>query len=63
MPKHVETGAFHGLSVLDPGDKVTLVRDDRPTITFTIRALRRYEKDVFPDSQVYATSGGAPPRT
>ncbi|MFD8118495.1 class F sortase [Streptomyces microflavus] len=50
-------GAFHGLSMLDPGDKVTLVRDDRSTITFTIRALRQYAKDVFPDNQVYATSG------
>ncbi|MFJ1985490.1 class F sortase [Streptomyces microflavus] len=50
-------GAFHGLSTLDPGDNVTLVRDDRSTITFTIRAMRQYEKDAFPDSQVYATSG------
>ncbi|MFI2113300.1 class F sortase [Streptomyces rubiginosohelvolus] len=50
-------GAFHGLSTLDPGDKVTLMRDDRSTITFTIRALRQYGKDAFPDSQVYPTSG------
>ncbi|MFJ4963778.1 Sortase family protein [Streptomyces sp. ADI96-02] len=50
-------GAFHGLSTLDPGDKVTLVRDDGSTIAFTIRALRQYEKDAFPDSQVYATGG------
>ncbi|MEV6958085.1 class F sortase [Streptomyces sp. NPDC051207] len=50
-------GAFHGLSALDPGDEVTLVRDDRSTITFTVRALRQYEKDALPDSQVYATSG------
>ncbi|MFD5694416.1 class F sortase [Streptomyces rubiginosohelvolus] len=26
-------GAFHGLSMLDPGDKVSLVRDDRSTVT------------------------------
>ncbi|MEU4030483.1 class F sortase [Streptomyces anulatus] len=50
-------GAFSGLSTLDPGDTVTMVRDDRSTITFTIRALRQYGKDAFPDSQVYATSG------
>lgn len=50
-------GAFHGLSTLAPGDNVTLVQDDRSTITFTIRALRQYEKDAFPDSQVYTTSG------
>ncbi|MFJ7063566.1 class F sortase [Streptomyces microflavus] len=50
-------GAFHGLSTLDPGDEITMVQDDRSTITFTIRALRQYGKDTFPDSQVYATSG------
>ncbi|MEU8648234.1 class F sortase [Streptomyces sp. NBC_01558] len=49
--------AFYNLSTLHPGDKVTLLRKDRSTISFTIRALRQYEKDAFPDSQVYATSG------
>jgi len=43
--------------MLDPGDEVTTVQGDRSTITFTIRALRQYGKDAFPDSQVYATSG------
>ncbi|MFE3381456.1 class F sortase [Streptomyces anulatus] len=50
-------GAFHGLSTLDPGDHVTLMGDDRSAITFTVRALRQYGKDAFPDSRVYATSG------
>ncbi|MET8845173.1 class F sortase [Streptomyces rubiginosohelvolus] len=50
-------GAFHGLSTLAPGDDVTLVQGDRSTITFTVRALRQYGKDTFPDSQVYATGG------
>ncbi|MFI7239058.1 class F sortase [Streptomyces cyaneofuscatus] len=50
-------GAFHGLSTLDPGDEVTMVQDDRSTITFTIRALRQYGKNAFPDSQVYTTTG------
>ncbi|MFJ7057952.1 sortase domain-bontaining protein [Streptomyces microflavus] len=50
-------GAFHGLAALDPGDDVTLVQDDRSTITFAVRALRQYGKGAFPDSQVYATSG------
>ncbi|WP_179499977.1 class F sortase [Streptomyces sp. WZ.A104] len=50
-------GAFHGLSTLNPGDSVTLVSDDRSTMTFTIRALRQYGKDAFPDNQVYTTSG------
>ncbi|MFD7797438.1 class F sortase [Streptomyces sp. NPDC059759] len=50
-------GAFYDLSTLRPGDEVTLLRGDRSSITFTIRALRQYEKNSFPDSQVYATSG------
>lgn len=50
-------GAFHGLSSLRPGDKITLTRDDRTTLTFTVQALRQYEKDALPDSQVYATTG------
>ncbi|MFC9131948.1 class F sortase [Streptomyces sp. NPDC057099] len=50
-------GAFHGLSTLRPGDKVTLARDDRSSITFTVQALRQYEKDTLPNSQVYATTG------
>lgn len=50
-------GAFHGLSSLRPGDEITLTRDDRTTVTFTVQALRQYEKDALPDSQVYATTG------
>jgi sortase (surface protein transpeptidase) len=50
-------GAFHGLSALHPGDEVTVVREDRSSIAFTVRALRQYDKNAFPDSKVYATSG------
>ncbi|MFJ1596487.1 class F sortase [Streptomyces sp. NPDC088261] len=50
-------GAFHGLSSLRPGDKITLRREDGGNATFTVRALRQYEKDALPDSQVYATTG------
>ncbi|WP_405618358.1 class F sortase [Streptomyces sp. NBC_01508] len=50
-------GAFHGLSSLRPGDKVTLRREDGGEVTFTIQALRQYEKNAIPDSQVYATTG------
>ncbi|MET9558384.1 class F sortase [Streptomyces sp. NPDC006645] len=50
-------GAFHGLSSLRPGDKITLRRADGGDATYTVQALRQYEKDALPDSQVYATSG------
>lgn len=50
-------GAFHGLSSLRPGDEVTLAGDGRTGVSFTVQALRQYEKDALPDSQVYATTG------
>lgn len=50
-------GAFHGLSSLRPGDKITLRREAGGDVTFTVRALREYAKDALPDSQVYATTG------
>ncbi|WP_330174635.1 class F sortase [Streptomyces sp. NBC_01498] len=50
-------GAFHGLSSLRPGDRITLRREDGKDVTFTVRALRQYAKDALPDSQVYATTG------
>ncbi|MFJ4853158.1 class F sortase [Streptomyces sp. NPDC088730] len=49
--------AFYGLSSLRPGDRITVSRDDHTDLAFTVRALRSYEKDAFPDSQVYATNG------
>ncbi|MGC5397892.1 class F sortase [Streptomyces sp. DT20] len=49
--------AFYGLSSLRPGDRITVRRDDHTELAFTVRALRSYEKDAFPDSQVYATTG------
>lgn len=50
-------GAFHGLSSLRPGDPITLRREDGGDATYTVQALRQYEKDALPDSQVYATTG------
>ncbi|MBT2529358.1 class F sortase [Streptomyces sp. ISL-99] len=50
-------GAFHGLSSLRPGDQISVRRDDRSTVAFTVQALRQYDKDSLPDSQVYATTG------
>ncbi|MFI5755886.1 class F sortase [Streptomyces sp. NPDC051569] len=49
--------AFYGLASLRPGDAITVHRRDGSRVTFTVRALRQYEKDAFPDDQVYATSG------
>ncbi|WP_326670766.1 class F sortase [Streptomyces sp. NBC_01257] len=49
--------AFYGLSSLRPGDRITIRSDNGRELAFTVRALRSYEKDAFPDSQVYATTG------
>ncbi|MFJ4921667.1 class F sortase [Streptomyces sp. NPDC088725] len=49
--------AFYSLSSLRPGDAITVDRGDRSSVTFTVRALRQYEKDAFPDDQVYAAAG------
>ncbi|WP_189716468.1 class F sortase [Streptomyces chryseus] len=50
-------GAFHGLSSLRPGDRISIRRNDRSTVVFAVQALRQYDKDSLPDSQVYATTG------
>lgn len=50
-------GAFYRLSSLRPGNTITIRRADRTSVTFTVRALRQYEKDSLPDSRVYATTG------
>ncbi|WP_433888478.1 class F sortase [Streptomyces sp. CA-111067] len=49
--------AFYGLSTLRPGNSITIDRADHTHIVFTVQALRQYEKDAFPDDQVYATTG------
>ncbi|MFI8085330.1 class F sortase [Kitasatospora sp. NPDC086009] len=48
---------FAGLSVLRPGDTITVDAADGTTSTFTVQALRSYAKDEFPDETVF---GGSP---
>ncbi|MFD5520123.1 class F sortase [Streptomyces sp. NPDC127066] len=49
--------AFYGISALHPGDSISIDRADHTHADFTVRALRQYAKDDFPDSEVYATTG------
>lgn len=49
--------AFYGLSTLHPGETISVERGDHTKADFTVRALRQYEKDAFPDDQVYVTAG------
>ncbi|WP_236710752.1 class F sortase, partial [Streptomyces sp. 150FB] len=50
-------GAFHAIPSLRPGEEITIDRGDHSSVSFTVRALRQYGKDRFPDDQVYATGG------
>ncbi|MFJ5291442.1 MULTISPECIES: class F sortase [unclassified Streptomyces] len=49
--------AFYNISALRPGDEITIDRADRSHVTFTVRALRQYDKNGFPDDKVYVTTG------
>ncbi|MEE4546998.1 class F sortase [Streptomyces sp. V4-01] len=49
--------AFYGVSSLRPGDEISIDRADRSRVTFTVKALRQYDKDALPDSEVYALAG------
>ncbi|MFD9124552.1 class F sortase, partial [Kitasatospora sp. NPDC059571] len=49
--------AFYNLASLQPGDTVAVDRSDHSSVTFTVQALRQYDKDRIPDDQVYASDG------
>ncbi|WP_329172399.1 class F sortase [Streptomyces sp. NBC_01477] len=49
--------AFYQVSSLRPGDPITIDRTDGSHVTFTVKALRQYDKDAFPDAEVYAPAG------
>ncbi|WP_415958719.1 hypothetical protein [Streptomyces sp. 021-4] len=38
-----------------------MVQEDLSTTAFTVRALRQYGKNAFPDSQVHTTTGPPAP--
>lgn len=44
---------FFELGALRPGDEITVRRADDRVVTFTVRALRTFDKDEFPTRLVY----------
>ncbi|MEU5363565.1 class F sortase [Streptomyces sp. NPDC005925] len=54
---HLDTekgpAVFAGLSEMKPGRRVEVRRADDRTAVYTVDAVRRYEKDAFPDKEVY----------
>ncbi len=46
-------GVFHDLNELQPGDEVTVAREDGSTVAFRITEVATYPKDEFPTDLVY----------
>ncbi|MER7775924.1 class F sortase [Streptomyces sp. NPDC096191] len=57
---HVDTpegpGVFYRLGVLAKGDTIEITRADQRTAVFTVDAVELYDKETFPDEQVYGSS-------
>ncbi|MFE2352123.1 class F sortase, partial [Kitasatospora cineracea] len=49
---------FAGLSVLRPGDTIEVQAVDGTTSSFTVQALRSYDKQDFPAEQVFGNTAG-----
>lgn len=50
---------FYSLSVLTPGDKISVKRADGLTAVFTVNAVRRYPKNHFPTVTVFGDTDRA----
>ncbi|MER5336029.1 class F sortase [Micromonospora sp. NPDC002717] len=58
---HVDSAAigpavFFSLGALQPGDKITVTREDGQRVTFTVESVKAYPKTEFPTEQVYGPS-------
>ncbi|HET9379600.1 MAG TPA: class F sortase [Streptomyces sp.] len=58
---HLDTddgpAVFAGLTELAPGHRVEVRRADDRTAVYTVDAVKSYEKDDFPDKEVYGSRG------
>lgn len=61
MGAHVDSvsgpAVFFWLRRLEPGDEVTVTRDDGTEAVFTVYAVREYDKHAFPTQRVYGPTG------
>ncbi|MER7335507.1 MULTISPECIES: class F sortase [unclassified Micromonospora] len=58
---HVDSAAigpavFFSLGALQPGDTITVTREDGQRVTFTVESVKAYPKTEFPTEQVYGPS-------
>ena len=54
-----QTGVFHDLGRLKPGDDVTINRADGVGVTFRVSGVAEYPKTRFPTHEVYGSTDGA----
>ncbi|PWU57390.1 class F sortase, partial [Micromonospora sp. S4605] len=47
---------FFSLGALQPGDAITVAREDGQPATFTVESVQRHPKDAFPTELVYGPS-------
>jgi sortase (surface protein transpeptidase) len=52
-----DRGAFYGLRVMRPGDRIVVDRADGTTAVFRVDTVERHAKDDFPTSEVYGDVG------
>jgi sortase (surface protein transpeptidase) len=48
-----QPGVFHDLSALEPGDEVSVTREDGRVATFAVERIATYPKAEFPTDDVY----------
>lgn len=51
-------GIFADLRKLQPGDEVSVAREDGTTAVFSVVRAEQYPKDAFPTEQVYGNTAG-----
>jgi hypothetical protein len=57
MAGHVDwggsPGVFYDLRSLEPGDEITVSRQDGSTVVFAVASVEQFAKDAFPSDAVY----------
>ncbi|MCW2741852.1 MAG: hypothetical protein JWR45_2274 [Blastococcus sp.] len=57
MAGHVDwdglPGVFYDLRLLEPGDEITVTREDGSVVAFAVASVEQFPKDAFPSAAVY----------
>lgn len=52
-------GVFAHLADLEPGDRITVLREDGSALDYAVRRVELHEKDAFPTAAVYGDVGSS----